>query len=147
MTGGYDYTAGDVVRNARARLRNLVDTLTEGAEAFPGTEGAAVAAALRDELDALAVDLEGHLAAMGGDPLLYDDGRPAVSRVDLTNDGQHGVCFVWDPRPDHPTNRPHVVASVPFDDGTIAEVIVVAPGVLDVVRRRNDCGGHKFARM
>lgn len=135
---GYGYTAGDVVKNTRARLRTLVDRLSEAQATFPDTEGAAVAGALRAELEAVAVDLEQHLAAIGGDPLFYEDGRAVVSMIDLP-DGRC-VAYVWDPRPGHETNMPQVAVSVPLGGGTV-DVLVVAPGILDVVRRRNDCGG------
>jgi len=137
----HDYTTTDIIKNARARLRNIATTLTARQERFPGSEAAEVAELLQAELGGLTADLEQHLAIIGGDPLRYDDGRPVVSMVKLTDDGRHGVVLVWDPRPDHPVNRHHVAASVPLEDGTVADVVVSAPGVLDVVRRSDSGGG------
>ncbi|WP_205843389.1 hypothetical protein, partial [Mycobacterium intracellulare] len=87
-----------------------------------------------EKLTALLADLAGHLNAIGADCGRYDDGRAVVSKADLDDRG-HFLAHVWDPRPDHPTNQPHVVsAGIPFE-GALIDLVVSAPGVLDVVRR------------
>lgn len=129
----YDYSAADVIRNARARLRNIVTTLAALQERYSGSEGAGVAETVRGEICALEADLADHLSAIGGDQWQYEDGRPVVSTVRVTGDGK-GIAYVWDPRLDHPTNRPHEVCSIRLEDGTAATVVIAAVGVLDVVR-------------
>ncbi|WP_205843390.1 hypothetical protein, partial [Mycobacterium intracellulare] len=60
-----------------------------------------------EKLTALLADLAGHLNAIGADCGRYDDGRAVVSKAD---------------------------AGIPFE-GALIDLVVSAPGVLDVVRR------------
>jgi hypothetical protein len=132
----YDYTAADVVKNVRARLRVIAATYTVWAEQFPDGTVSVVEAAqfMQAQIGNVGVDLDEHLSALGGDPLRYDNGSPVTAAARLTEDQQY--VWVFDPRPDHPVNRPQVVAQdIPLVDGTSVDV-VVAGGVLDVVRRR-----------
>lgn len=128
------YTAADVIRNIRERLRVMDSTLAAAIAQRLGAEAAGVAVEIQNGLARLAADLDEHLIAIGGDPQLYSDGRRVMSTFALGPDS--GVVVVWDPRRDHPTNQPHLAAQgIVLHDGTLADVIVSTPGVLDVVRR------------
>jgi hypothetical protein len=133
----YDYTAADVLKNARARLHVIAATLTAWAEQFPdGTVPVVEAAQLMQaQISNVGMDLDEHLSAIGGDPMRYADGSPVMAAVSLTADQRY--VWVFDPRPDHPTNRPRVVAQdMPLADGTRVDVVVSGAGVVDVVRRK-----------
>lgn len=132
-----DYSAADVVKHARARLRVVDAVLAAWAARFP--DGSVVpvrevADLVRAQIGSVGVDLDEHLSAFGGDPMRYDDGSPVSAAVGLTDDQR----FVWvfDPRPDHPANRPHVAyEGAVLVDGSVVDLLVSGARTLDVVRR------------
>ncbi|OBJ86975.1 hypothetical protein [Mycobacterium sp. 1245852.3] len=122
----YDYSTADVIKNVYARVAEIQPALV--ADGVPNLAWAA------EKTTALLADLAAHLNTIGSDVGRYDDGRAVVSIVPLDDDG-HFLAHVWDPRPDHPTNSPHVVsAGIPFA-GMLVDLVVSGRGVIDVVRR------------
>ncbi|OHU75897.1 hypothetical protein BKG84_25855 [Mycobacteroides chelonae] len=121
-------TPADALKQVSARLAYI-------AKADAGADPAAALASLLHLVEALRVTVGEHLLATTGDPMRYDDGSPVASVVSLPGGG--AFCWVWDPRADSPTNRPHMIMErLHCPDGSEVSVIVSAPGVLDVVQHR-----------
>lgn len=127
-----DYSTADIIKNVYARVTAIQPVL-----AAEGAQSGANLAWAAEKITSLLTDLAAHLNTIGGDRGLYDDGRAVVSIVPLDDDG-HFLAHVWDPRPDHPTNSPHVVSTgIPFE-GMLVDLVVSGRGVIDVVRRPAD---------
>ncbi|EUA45531.1 hypothetical protein E3G44_004356 [Mycobacteroides abscessus] len=129
------YTAADALKQVVARLGYIAVADTTGADP------AAALASVLHLIRGLQATVGEHLENIGGDPNHYDDGSAVASVVGLP--GGWSFVWVWDPRADNPTNRPQKVAErLRCPDGNTVDVIVTAPGVLDVVTQRvKDSGG------
>ncbi|SLB52108.1 Uncharacterised protein [Mycobacteroides abscessus subsp. bolletii] len=126
------YAVADVVKQVLAGLDYIgrVDA---------GTEPVAALANVKRLIRGLEAIVAEHLQNIGGDPSRYDDGSPVSSVV--TVPGGRVVLWVWDPRLDSPTNRPHMIMEgLRCPDGSAVDVMVTAPGVIDVVQHREPGG-------
>lgn len=81
-----------------------------------------------------------HLAAHGATGDRYATGMPVTSHVELRAGEAWQWC--WHPDPAHPHNRPRHISAAELPDGRRGDVVVTAPGVLDLVPAApNDEGG------
>ncbi|WP_324738667.1 hypothetical protein P6281_06615 [Mycobacterium sp. 5-140-3-2] len=101
-------------------------------ESMTRTEFADQVLAWLDEMNRTVAE---HLTAHRTRAAHYSTGIPVSSVVDVTAAG-HRYEKVWHPVPSHESNQPRRLANgADFGDGTTIDVLVSAPGVLDVVRR------------
>ncbi|MBZ4618826.1 hypothetical protein [Mycobacterium avium] len=132
------YTAADALLHTAAgveRLRNMVTQLRDNAP-DPMTRNQ-----FADQVLAWLAEtqrtVDEHRRQHGGYGERYSTGVPVSSVVEAEAAG-YRYEKIWHPDPTHSSNRSRVLAEgVKFSDGVLVDVIVAAPGVLDLVHRKS----------
>lgn len=129
------YTAADAILHIAACVELLRNEIQQVREALPETVTARdLADHVITRLDGLFAKVTEHQATHGAHGDVYSSGVPVASVVDLA--GGHRWQRAWHPAPEYPSNTPRtLVAGIRLPDGSMADVISPAVGVLDVVRR------------
>lgn len=130
-----NYTPQDALLHIAAAIEQMRNELARVADAAPP------AATVRDYancalayVDRVFAGIQEHQVNHGAHGDHYSTGLPVSTTVSLAGGAKWQKLH--HPAPGHPINRPRVLATgVPLGDGSTADVIASAPGVLDVVRR------------
>ena len=124
-----DYCALDAVVQARARVQFIVTKIRQ--EIGPD----APTPPLLAYLEAVERDLAEHVDHFGAATAThYSSGLPIWSMVNPSPERE--FAWIWHPRRDHSRNQPRTIAE--DDDlggGERGAIVIVTPGVLDVVRK------------
>jgi hypothetical protein len=127
-----EYTAADALLHVSARAQQAIANATMLRDHLPPALTAAeVAEVSVARLTELLRVVEAHRAALGTDGELYSTGLPVASVVDM------GAGWRWQQvwHPDPAQNRTGSLRDVVLPDGSRGQIVVSAPGVLDVVRQ------------
>lgn len=116
----------------RARMEQLAANPGEMSAADVAQAGAALLQRIKDRLLR-------HMDAHDVTGPHYDNGLPMYSTAALTP-GVVEHVHIWHPDPANEANQPRLIVDAPLDSGERVQVMVTAPGQLDVVRRTEQTG-------
>ncbi|UGT94856.1 hypothetical protein KN246_15815 [Mycobacterium intracellulare] len=132
------YTAADALLHVAAGVERLTNMVTQTCDSAPDTmTRAQFAEQVLAWLAETQRTVDEHRHQHGGYGERYSTGIPVSSVVEAAAAG-YRYEKIWHPDPAHFSNRSRVLAEgVEFSDGVLVDVIVAAPGVLDLVHRKS----------
>ncbi|OBG36203.1 hypothetical protein [Mycolicibacter heraklionensis] len=140
--GALNYTPIDALRHVGAFLNFAVNQMHYARDNPPEgwTDAQTIELAIK-RLSTAAEDCVSHLDDFGeAGTVTYSTGHEAISVVSPT--ARNDFVWCWHPDPQHPSNQPRLLASdVDLGDGEWVDILIAAPGHLDVVRRDVPAGG------
>ncbi|TXI51708.1 hypothetical protein [Mycolicibacter arupensis] len=137
------FTPIDALRHVGAFLNFAVQQMHYARDNPPDgwTDAQTIALAIQ-RLATAAADCVSHLEDFGeAGTVAYSTGHDAISVVALRADGRSNFVRCWHPDPQHPSNQPGLLGAVDLGDGERVDILIAAPGHLDVVRYDGPAGG------